>query len=124
MRKVIFIDFSKLLIEGADGTTITHAMFKWDSLRRFLQILSKTTPRIFLLNFPAEFSYSSMIEFWIDNCYPGRIAGYSAGCGKDIEDSILNDIGMERVSHYSLTENPGEQLTDKDVKLAIYSLRD
>lgn len=122
--KILFINMEKLLAKDVkDFSQITHATFKWDSLRRFLQIVSKTTPRIYFMNFPAEFSYSSLIEFWIDNCYPGRIAGYSAGCSKDIEDSILNDIGMKGISHYSLTENSGEQLTDKDVKLAIYSLK-
>ena len=124
---LLVIDFRKLLAKGVkDFTKIDHTIFNFESLRRLLYLLSKRKAQVYFLNFPIEADFDKLVLFWIDNCYPGRIAGYvnsveelySTGIDDD-RDPIAkkSDFVWSIVSYGEPTP-----ITDDDVKLAIYYL--
>lgn len=106
-----------------DFSHISHSMFNWESFKRLLRILKKRNPEIMLLNFPEGMNFDDFLKFWLDNCYPGAVVGFSNECSKDIVESYVEDNPGSCKPYYAITGGE-ECITEKEEILAGYYLKD
>lgn len=121
----LIVDFRKLLVKDVkDFTRIDHSIFNFESLKRLLHILSKRRAEVYFMNFPDNADFYHLVLFWIDNCYPGRIAGVVDRV-EELRDTGIDDerepIAKESDSVWTIVSyGDPTPITDDDAKLAIY----
>lgn len=122
--KILFINMEKILAKDVtDFSRITHSTFNWESLKRLLRILKKRNPSIMALNFPEGMSFDDLLEFWLDNCYPGTFVGFCSDCNqKTVEGYVQDNKGSCR-SYYAILDGT-DTISEKEETLAGYYLRD
>lgn len=124
--RTLFINCSKILTKDVKGfASIDHSIFDWESLKRLLRILKRRNPNVMLLNLPAHLEFSDLLEFWINNCYPGELVGFSNSCSEDLVESYIsqNSKGTNN-AYYSIIEDNDKPITEKDETLAIFYLKE
>lgn len=122
--KTLFLNMKKILAKDVtDFSHISHSTFNWESLKRLLRILKKRNPSIMALNFPEGMTFDDVLEFWLDNCYPGTFAGYACNCNKDVIEGYIEDNPDSCRSYYELTDD-NDCITEKEETLAVYYLKE
>ena len=119
VMKQLFIDFRKIVAKDVtDFSTITHAIFDWSSLKKLLRILKKRNSDIYWVNLPKDLDYYSLLEFWLDNCYPGNFSGYSI----ELDSPIMEGRFISGPSGgYALVGS--SPISDQEETLATYYLK-